>query len=81
MSSKTPPLLTIRLLNINRPQLNRVAQVLTGNCNLQRHKKTTGHGESSLCPKCSQEDETPNHHVGTCKLYQDILVKCFFNVK
>ena len=32
--------LTIRLLNLKRPQSNRVVQVLTGHCNLQRHKKT-----------------------------------------
>ena len=68
---------TIRLLNLKGPQLNRVVQVLTGNCNLQRHKKTTSRAESSLCPKCSLEDETPNHHVGNCKLYQDIRVKYF----
>ena len=69
--------LTIRLLNLKRHQLNRVVQVLTGHCNLQRPKKTTGRAESSLCPKCSLEDETPNHHVGNCKLYQDIRVKYF----
>ena len=69
--------LTMRLLHLKRPQLNRVVQVLTGHCNLQRHKKTTGRAESSLCPKCSLEDETPNHHVGNCKLYQDIRVKYF----
>ena len=66
--------LTIRLLHVKRPQLNRVEQVLTGHCNLQRHKKTTGRAESSLCPKCSLEDETPNHYVGICKLSQDIRV-------
>ena len=42
--------LTIRLLNLKRPQLNRVEQVLTGHYNLQRHKKTIGRAESSLCP-------------------------------
>ena len=52
-------------------------QVLTGHCNLQRYKKTAGRAESSLCPKCCLEDETPNHHVGNCKLYQDIRVKYF----
>ena len=31
--------LTIRLLNLKRPQLNRAELVLTGHCNLQRHKK------------------------------------------
>ena len=65
------------LLNLERLQLNRVVQVLTGHCNLQRHKKTTGRAESSLCPKCSLGDETPNHYVGNCKLYQDIHVKYF----
>ena len=38
-------------------------QVLTGHCNLQQHKKTTDRAESSLCPKCSLEDETPTYHV------------------
>ena len=69
--------LTIRLHNLKRPQLNIVVQVLTGHCNLERHKKTTGRAEPSLCPKCSLEDETPNHHVGDCKIYQDIRVKYF----
>ena len=48
--------LTIRLLNLKRPQLNRVVQVLSGHCNLQQHKKTTGRADSSLCPKCSLEN-------------------------
>ena len=69
--------LTIRLLNLKRPRLNRVVQVFTGHCNLQRYKKTTVRAESSLCPKCSLENKTPNHHVGNCKLYQDICVKHF----
>ena len=34
--------LTIRLLNRKTRQLSKVVQVLTGHCNLQRHKKTTG---------------------------------------
>ena len=70
--------LTTRLLNLKRPHLNRVVQDLTGgHCNLQRHKKTTGCAESSLSPKFCLEDETPNHHVGNCKLYQVIRVKYF----
>ena len=69
--------LTICLLNLKRPLLNRVVQVLAGHCNLQRHKKTTGRAESFLCPKCSLEGETPIHYVGNCKLYQDIRVKYF----
>ena len=73
----TPSRLTIRLLNVKRPQLNRVVQDLPGHCNLQRHKKTAGRAESSMCPKCSLEDKTPNHHVGKCKLYPDIRVKYF----
>ena len=69
--------LTTRLFNLKKPQLNRGVQVLTRHSNLQWQKKTTGCAESSLCPKCSLEDETPNHHVGNCKLYQDIRVKYF----
>ena len=73
--------LTTRLLNLKRSQLNSVVQVLTGHCNLQLHKKTTGRVESSLCPKCSREDETPNHHVCISKLCQDISVKYFGIIK
>ena len=70
--------LTTRLLNLKRPHLNRVVQDLTGlHCNLQRHKKTAGCAESSLSPKFCLEDETTNHYVGNCKLYQDIRVKYF----
>ena len=61
--------LTMRLLNLNRSQLNKVEQVITGHCSLQRQKKTTGRADSSLCPKCNLEDKTPNRHVGNCKLY------------
>ena len=68
--------LTIRLLNLKKPQLNRVEQVFTGHCNIQRRKKTTGHTTFSLRPKCSLEDQTPNYHVGS-KRYQDIRVKYF----
>ena len=39
--------LTIRLLNLKRSQLNKKLQVLTGHCNLQRHKKTIGRAEST----------------------------------
>ena len=63
--------------NLKRPQSNKVEQVLTALCNLLRHNKTTGNAESSLCPKCSLEDETPNHYVGNCKLCQDTCVKYF----
>ena len=75
--SWTSSRLAIRLLNLKRLQLNRVLQVLTCHYNLQPYKKTTGRAESSLCPKCSLEDETPNHHLGNCKYYQDIRVNCF----
>ena len=53
--------LTIRLLNLKRLQLNKIEQVLTGHCNLQRHKKITGRSEFCLRPKCSLEDKTTNH--------------------
>ena len=69
--------LRLGLLNLKRPQLNRLVQVLTRYCNLQRHKKTAGRAESSLCPKFSLEDETPKHHVGNSKLYQDNRVNYF----
>ena len=61
-----------KLLTLNRMQLKLVIQVLTGHCNLQKHKKTTGRTDNSVCPKCGVEDETPNHHVGRCNVYIEI---------
>ena len=61
--------ITIRFLNLKRSQLNGVVQVLTGHCNLQPHKKTTGCAKFSLCSKCSLEGEATNHHV-LCKQLQ-----------
>ena len=60
----TSPQLAQRLLRLIRPRLNEVLQVLTGHCNLQKHKSTMGHGVWSTCPECNLEEETPNHHVG-----------------
>ena len=64
------PQLTQRLLRLKRPRINEVLQVLTGHCNLQKHRCTMGHDVSSTCPKCNLEEETPNHHVGECTYYQ-----------
>ena len=69
------PRLSQRLIGLSRRNLNQVLQVLTGHCNLQRHKKTTGRSTVSLCPKCNLEDEIPDHHVGRCRFYQDIRGK------
>ena len=62
------PQLTHRLLRLKRPRINEVLQVLTGHCNLQKHRRTMGHDVSSTCPKCNLEEETSNHHVGECIL-------------
>ena len=70
-ASWTSSRVTIRLLDLKRPQV-KVVQVLTEHCNLQRRKKTTGRAEPFSYPKCSLKDETPNHHVSNCKLYLDI---------
>ena len=71
------PQLTRRLLSLNRSRLNEVLQVLTGHCNLQKHRKTTGRDESPTCPKCNLEEETPNHHIGACTYYQTLRRKVF----
>ena len=64
------PQSTQRLLRLKRPRINEVLQVLTGHCNLQKHRCTMGHDVSSTCPKCNLEEETPNHHVAECTYYQ-----------
>ena len=71
------PQLTQRLLRLKRPRINKVLQVLTDHCNLQKHRSTMGHDVSSTCPKCNLEEETPNHHVGECTYYQALRKKIF----
>ena len=64
-----------RLLGLHRIKLNLVLQILTGHCNLQNHKKTTGRSDTPICPGCGLEEETPDHHVGRCILYQNDRVR------
>ena len=71
------PQSTQRLLRLKRPRLNETLQVLTGHCNLQKHRSTMGHDVSSTCPKCNLEEETPNRHVGECTYYQALRMKIF----
>ena len=70
------PRLTQRLLKLKRPRLNETLLVLTGHCNLQKHRSTMGLDVSSACPKCNLE-ETRNHHVGECTYYQALRKKDF----
>ena len=46
------PQLTQRLLS-----LKKTLQVLTGHCNLQKHRSAMGHDVSSTCPKCNLEEK------------------------
>ena len=62
-----------------RYQLNLVLQVLTGHCNLQKHRKTMGRARISICPKCGKEEETPDHYVGRCSFYQGMRIE-YLNV-
>ena len=71
------PQLTQRLLKLKRPRINEVLQVLTGRCNLEKHRCTMGHDVSSACLKCNLEEETPNHLVGECTYYQALRKKAF----
>ena len=73
--------LTQRLLRLKRPRINEVLQVVTGHCNLQKHRCTMGHDVSSTCPKCNLEEETPNLRVGECTYYQALRKKVFSKEK
>ena len=71
------PQLTQRLLRLKKPTISEVLQILTGHCNLQKHRSTIGHDVSSTCPKSNLEEETPNHHDGECTYYQALRKKVF----
>jgi ribonuclease HI len=54
------------LMNLKRPALRHLITVLTGHGNMGYHLKTMGMKQSATCPKCGQEEETPDHFVGSC---------------
>jgi ribonuclease HI len=54
------------LMNLTRQALRHLTTVLTGHGNLGHHLKVMGLKESAKCPKCGQEDETPDHFIGMC---------------
>ena len=62
-------------------RINEVLQVVTGHCNLQKHRSIMGHDVSSTCPKCNLEEETSNHRVGDCANYQALRKKIFCKEK
>jgi ribonuclease HI len=58
------------LMRLSRGDMWLVTQMITGHCNLARHGVITGRASDALCPKCFEEEETPNHHVGECAYYE-----------
>ena len=69
--------LVSKILGLHRTQLNQIIQILTGHCRLMKHMRTTGRANTSFCPKCGSEEETPEHHVSRCDFYQDIRQRFF----
>ena len=57
------------LLRLDRLGLRHVIQVLTGHCNLAKHRHITGHVVSPDCPMCGLGVETPQHLVESCPIY------------
>lgn len=48
----------------------RLTQVLTGHGCLNTYLKVIGKVESALCPECKEEDDTVQHMIGRCKVWE-----------
>jgi ribonuclease HI len=67
------------LTELKRRALREVVQIITGHCALARHQNIMGLRRDNLCPKCFDEEETPDHYVGKC-LYFEVERKKHFGV-
>jgi len=61
--------LSRKLLNLNRTNLRRVCEIITGHNSLNRHQSLIGRAGSPTCPKCWEDEETAQHHLGDCLYY------------
>ncbi len=66
-----------KLASLSRADLRIALQAITGHCNLNRHRKLQGKVKDGLCPKCYEEDETPEHVVGQCLFWEGERVRWF----
>lgn len=62
--------------SLNRTNLRRLTNILTGHCHLNKHLTTLGLANSPLCPKCD-EVETAEHFLCHCPSYIKMRTKHF----
>ena len=58
--------LITKMSSLKREDLRLLIQVITGHCNLNRHRSIQGKTDTPLCQKCYEEEETPNHIISSC---------------
>ena len=62
---------------LSRNNLRLLLQAITGHRNLGRHNYKTGKTTNPNCPKCNEEPETSEHHVGRCPRYYQTRASIF----
>ena len=63
------------LTSLSRQMLCLVVQVITGDSNLGKRNPITGRSTTEICPKCQEEVETPDQHVGQCPVFHNLRVQ------
>jgi len=60
-----------------------IVGIITGHVALNRHLKLIGVKDNSICPPCSEEEETALHFLGQClalpTIWQCVLGTIFIN--
>ena len=69
-----------KMLTLSRLDMRHVIQIITGHCNLARHRRITGQSDSPICPLCGLEEETPVHLVEICPVFQKQRQNCLDGV-
>ena len=65
------------LKKASRQEISKLVQIITGHCNLRKHKKFYNPETNPLCRWCKQEPETPWHIVIECPCFKNIREKTF----
>lgn len=63
--------LSKNLLDLSRPNIKRVVEVITNHCSLNKHLFDIGYEDSPMC-SCGLEEETGSHLIGNCPKYHRI---------
>ena len=63
--------------HVNRLEMGRLVQLITGHCNMNKHFNLKNRSHSPLCRLCQEEEETPWHVITECPSLINLRLNIF----